>query len=183
MSKGQVQVLRQILGAGGDASKLPLAKVRRNFALLLSRFPGLESVDEEPVDPSKLPELHGEAHARWVDARENRSRPAERAILYLHGGGFVLGSIDSHRHLMARLSRQADARCLALNYRLAPEHPYPAALDDALAAFRALPGLGFAAEHTAIAGDSAGGGLALITAARLREAGDSLPASLYLISP
>ncbi len=186
MSKGQVHLLRQILGAGGDTSDLPIAHIRRNFDRLLSRFPALDDVDGRPVEVPGLPDP---ARAEWIDARLDRSRPAPRSLLYLHGGGFVIGSLDSHRGLIARLSRAADARCLGLEYRKAPEHPFPAALEDALVAWRFLvqdsvvEAGGSEAMAMAMAGDSAGGGLAVVTAAHLRRRGESLPAALICLSP
>lgn len=185
MSKGQVQLLRAVLRAGGDASRLPLEKVRRNFDLLLSRFPGVEDLECEPASwPSADLDWPPESAppAEWIDARADRSRPAERLILYLHGGGFVLGSIHSHRHLIARLSRAADARCLAVAYRKAPEHPFPAALNDTLNAFHQLlePILGD--RPWAIAGDSAGAGLGILAACRFRDRGQT-PAALVCFSP
>jgi len=104
-------------------------------------------------------------------------------VLYLHGGGYQVGSPFSHRALLARLSRAAGAPVHAPCYRLAPEHPYPAAVDDAVAAFRALRSAGHPAQRIAVAGDSAGGGLALAVVLRLRAAGDELPGSVGLISP
>jgi cation diffusion facilitator CzcD-associated flavoprotein CzcO/acetyl esterase/lipase len=106
-----------------------------------------------------------------------------RTVLYLHGGGYIVGSADSHRAVAAQLSRTARAPVQLLGYRLAPEHPYPAAVEDAVAAYRALLDAGYRAEHVAIAGDSAGAGLALAATLRLRAAGDPLPAALALISP
>lgn len=106
-----------------------------------------------------------------------------RAILYLHGGAYVLGSIAVYRNLAARLAEATGAVVFNLEYRLAPEHPYPAALEDAEAAFRAIVSEhGFAPERVAISGDSAGGGLAVATACRLTAAG-LRPAALALISP
>ncbi|HEY7851724.1 MAG TPA: alpha/beta hydrolase [Caulobacteraceae bacterium] len=107
----------------------------------------------------------------------------ERAILYLHGGGYVIGSIASHRHLAAALGRAAKARCLVLDYRLAPEHPFPAAVDDALAGYRFLLESGFAPGNIAVAGDSAGGGLTVATLLAAREAGLPQPACGFCISP
>jgi len=95
--------------------------------------------------------------AAWITAP---GAAADRVILYFHGGGYVLGSIHSHRDMCERLSRAAQARVLALDYRLAPEHPFPAAHDDARAAYRGLVAQ-FGARHVAVVGDSAGGGLAL----------------------
>src|SRR5215469_13295451 len=99
--------------------------------------------------------------ANGVRAEWTSTPHAERdaAILYLHGGGFVIGSLDSHRHLVSEAGRAAQVWTLALDYRLAPEHPFPAAVEDALAGYRFLLSRGYRAERVAIAGDSAGGGL------------------------
>ncbi|NMH97038.1 alpha/beta hydrolase [Pseudonocardia sp. K10HN5] len=106
-----------------------------------------------------------------------------RAVLYLHGGGFTVGSPASHRALAAHLADAAGATAYVLDYRLAPEHPYPAALDDTTAAYRELLERGYAADRIAIAGDSAGGWLTLSAGIRLRDAATPLPALLVLISP
>jgi phosphinothricin tripeptide acetyl hydrolase len=104
-------------------------------------------------------------------------------VLYLHGGGYVIGSPRSHRHLAAAIAGAAAARALLLDYRLAPEHPYPAALEDATAAYRWLLAQGIAPGRVVIAGDSAGGGLTVATLLALREAGVPLPAAGVCISP
>lgn len=106
-----------------------------------------------------------------------------RAVLYLHGGSFVTGSAVTHRALTARLAGRAGVVVHALDYRLAPEFPYPAALEDAEAAFAALVESGTAPERIVVAGDSAGGWLALTLAVRLRDRGEALPAGLALICP
>ncbi|WP_148615983.1 alpha/beta hydrolase fold domain-containing protein [Nocardioides rubriscoriae] len=107
----------------------------------------------------------------------------DRALLYLHGGGYTVGSMVTHRAVAAHLAHHAGAVAHLLDYRLAPEHPYPAAVDDALAAYEALLARGAAPGHVVVAGDSAGGGLALALAVRLRSLGRPLPAALALISP
>src|SRR5262249_8577363 len=104
-------------------------------------------------------------------------------VLYLHGGGYVIGSLDSHRHLVAEVGRAARARTLAIDYRLAPEHPFPAAVDDAMAAYRCLLASGVAASGVTIAGDSAGGGLVVAAMVAIREAGLPQPACGWPISP
>ena len=109
--------------------------------------------------------------------------PAAPTILYLHGGGYVWGSPRGERVLAAVLGREAAAATISLDYRLAPENPHPAALDDAVAAYRALLADGAAPARVALFGDSAGGGLALATTIRLKAEGVPLPAALYLISP
>ncbi len=106
-----------------------------------------------------------------------------RVILYLHGGGYVSGSLASHRHMVAQAGRESRARTLALGYRLAPEHPFPAALDDALAGYRYLLAQGIEPRHVAIAGDSAGGALTIATLVSLRDSGEKLPACAWCISP
>jgi len=123
----------------------------------------------------------GGVPGEWVRARED-SRPS-LTVLYLHGGGYTTGSPATHRALTAHLAAQCGAGVFAADYRLAPEHPFPAALDDAVAAWRGLRGEGRDAGAIAIAGDSAGGGLALATALRLRELGEQLPRALVLFSP
>ena len=120
-----------------------------------------------PVDAGGVP-------GEWVVAPE---ADADRVVLYLHGGGYCMGSPSSHRRLVAALSAQAQARVLSLDYRLAPEHPYPAAVEDAVAAYRWLLAQGVPAGRIAISGDSAGGGLTLATLLALRDAGDALPAA------
>jgi acetyl esterase/lipase len=104
-------------------------------------------------------------------------------ILYLHGGAYALGSISIHREFVARLARATKMRALAINYRLAPEHPFPAALQDATAAYHWLLTQGFDPSQIISSGDSAGGGLALGTLLSLRDAGEPLPAGAVCISP
>lgn len=135
------------------------------------RFP--EGVVGTPVDVDGIP-------AEWIDAP---GAAADRAVLYLHGGGYVAGSIDSHRNLTGHLAQAMGCRVLALHYRLAPEHPHPAPLEDAVTAYRWLLGQGFAGERLMIAGDSAGGGLTMATLLALRDAGVAMPATAVGISP
>ena len=100
-----------------------------------------------------------------------------KVVLYVHGGGYVMGSAGSHRDMTGRLSKAAGARVLSLNYRLAPEHPFPAPVDDSVAAYRWLLAQGISPGNIAVAGDSAGGGLAIATLLALRDAGEPLPAA------
>jgi monoterpene epsilon-lactone hydrolase len=106
-----------------------------------------------------------------------------RVVMFLHGGGYVSGSLDSHRHMVAQLGREAHARTLALDYRLAPEYPFPAALEDTLSVYRFLLAQGIPPQRIALCGESAGGGLALAAMISLREAGEPLPACAWLSSP
>ena len=108
---------------------------------------------------------------------------ASRVLLFLHGGGYCSGSIQSHRRMVTEAGRAAGARTVAIGYRLAPEHPFPAAFDDALVAWRFLRRQGIAAARITIGGDSAGGGLTVALINHLRASGDGEPACAWLVSP
>jgi epsilon-lactone hydrolase len=108
---------------------------------------------------------------------------ASRVLLFFHGGGYCSGSIVSHRRMVTEAGRAAGARTLAIGHRLAPEHPFPAACDDALTAWRCLRRQGIAAAQIAVGGDSAGGGLTLALIGALRSAHEDLPACAWLVSP
>ena len=109
--------------------------------------------------------------------------PGSGAILYLHGGAYCVGSHVTHRSVTSHLARRTVANIFVADYRLAPEHPCPVAIDDALAAYRGLREQGWAPRQIAFVGDSAGGGLTLATALKLRELGEPLPAALVVFSP
>lgn len=108
---------------------------------------------------------------------------SERVVLYLHGGGYVIGTANGYRATGAALAEAADAQVFLLDYRLAPEHPFPAAVEDATAAYRWLMEQGHRPESIALAGDSAGGGLVAATLLALKAAGTPLPAAAVLMSP
>jgi epsilon-lactone hydrolase len=108
---------------------------------------------------------------------------ASRILMFFHGGGYCSGSILSHRRMVTEAGRAAGTRTLAVGYRLAPEHPFPTALDDALTAWRFLRNEGVEAGRIAIGGDSAGGGLTVALINRLRDAGEELPGCAWLVSP
>lgn len=124
--------------------------------------------------------LRGEWLVR--EAERARGQPL-RTVLYCHGGGYYFCSPSSHRPLVFGLAARSGARTFSLDYRLAPEHPFPAALDDVLAAYRRLLADGTAPDSIVFAGDSAGGGLALAALVALRDAGEPLPAAAVLFSP
>ncbi|HEY8375440.1 MAG TPA: alpha/beta hydrolase, partial [Nannocystis sp.] len=150
------------------------ARVRRAIARGTARI-------RLPPDIYVEPTCAGGIAGEWVHAPGAR---ADRVLLYLHGGGYVAGSPATHRALTAALSRAAGVRVFALDYRLAPEHPFPAALDDAVAAYTWLLEQGFSARSMAIGGDSAGGGLTTATLVRLRDGGaPALPAAAFMLSP
>lgn len=124
--------------------------------------------------------LAGGVKADWFTVPESEN---DRVILYLHGGGYIFGSPTSHRGMISRLAKAARARVLALDYRLAPEHPFPAAVEDSTAAYRWLLAQGYRPGKIAISGDSAGGGLTFATLVALRDAKVPLPAAAVPISP
>src|SRR5580692_9358929 len=118
--------------------------------------------------------------AEWTSSPNDES---DAAVLWLHGGGYVIGSLDSHRHLVSEAGRAAKAWALALDYRLAPEHPFPAAVEDAVSGYRYLLSRGIRPGRIAIAGDSAGGGLVVAAMLAIRQAGLAQPACGWCISP
>lgn len=127
------------------------------------------------------PGFHCEELGAGLHRIQSTSARADRAILYLHGGAYVIGGLGSHGKLAAQIGHAAAATVYFCDYRLAPEHPHPAALDDALAAYRQLLDRGL--KNIALAGDSAGGGLALATAMAIRDAALPAPSALVLLSP
>jgi len=118
--------------------------------------------------------------ATWI---WRRGTVRHHVVLYLHGGGYISGSVRTHRTLAAHIARAADSHLLVIDYRLAPEHPFPAAVEDAVRAYRWLLGQGFSPQRLAVVGDSAGGGLAIAAMLALRESGDRLPAAGVCLSP
>lgn len=122
----------------------------------------------------------GGAPAEWTDAD---GVAGDAAIVYLHGGGYTMGNLDSHRNLVAGLSRAAGIRALAVDYGLAPENPFPKAIEDAVSAVQYVQAQGIAPNRVILAGDSAGGGLTAATLIALRDRGLELPAAGVLISP
>jgi acetyl esterase/lipase len=173
MASAELQQVIAMLAGRPPGESLPLDEYRAGLDRLTSSFPLPADVT---CEPARVGALAGE----WVSTPG--ARPG-RTLLFLHGGAYVRGSIVSHRELVARLAREMEARALLVAYRLAPEHPHPAALEDALAAWRWLLAQGADPARALLAGDSAGGGLALATLAALRDAGDPLPAAGVLLSP
>lgn len=150
-----------------------VAAARDRFEKLSQFLGGAPDASVTKVDAGGVP-------AAWVAAP---GIDESRTILYLHGGGYVIGSINTHLRLAYDLSAAASARVLLIDYRLAPEHPFPAAVDDAAAAWRWLIKQSCDPKRTAIAGDSAGGGLAIASAVNLRDQRLPQPACVVGISP
>ena len=128
-----------------------------------------------------VPENVGEMSCEWV--RVKRPRRKDRVILYCHGGGYSTGSAVYARTITSRLAEGTSMDVFCFNYRLAPEHPWPAALEDGLKAWDRMMFLGYGAKNVIVAGDSAGGNLALCLTLKLKEEGRILPGGLVLLSP
>jgi monoterpene epsilon-lactone hydrolase len=171
MSDSEIASLRAMIVARPRASEI--AQMRLDIDRRGKDFGLAADVTVQTVD------AHG-VRAEWTSTPDaDRSS----AILYLHGGGYVIGSLDSHRHVAAEVGRASGARTLAVDYRLAPEHPFPAAVEDTLAASRYLLESDIQPKHIALAGDSAGGGLVVGALLAIREAGLPLPGCGWCISP
>ena len=169
-----LQVLKQRQRAGAESGALGLAEARASFAPAGPVYPIPEDVRVTAIDAGGVP-------SHWLEAP---GVDVNRVLLFLHGGGFQLGSIHSDGELAARLGRASGMRVLFPEYRLAPEHPFPAAIDDVVAVWDWLrddqhlnPG------SLAVAGDSAGGGLSVSLLVAARDAGAALPAAVVLMSP
>ena len=148
-------------------------QARTGFIAVSRNFKPDSDASFEAVDAAGVP-------VEWVATKASKSLPV---ILFFHGGGYCIGSAQTHRDLVSRLCTASGARALSVDYRLAPENPFPAAVDDGVAAYRWLRSQGIPARSIVIAGDSAGGGLALATLLALKEAGDELPAGGVCMSP
>ena len=158
---------------GGWGESTTPAQMRRDFEAWCERFPDDRNASVVRVSAGGVP----------ADEIQPAGLVTRRVILYLHGGGYVLGSSRSHRSLAQRIAFEARARVVLPDYRLAPEHVFPAAVDDALASYRWLLSAGVEPERIAVAGDSAGAGLLLALLVSLRDAGVPLPACAVLLSP
>ncbi|MBN9433938.1 MAG: alpha/beta hydrolase [Bosea sp.] len=167
----EIGAIRALLGA--KPRPVGWDERRRRIEEVGGAFPLADDIVLEPVDCDGVP-------GEWSLAPGS---DAARVLLYFHGGGYCSGSIASHRTLVTEAGRAAGIRTLAIAYRLAPEHPFPAALEDARRAFAFLRGLGIPAGKIAVGGDSAGGGLTLALLQALIAEGEALPACAWLISP
>ena len=170
MASEQLKTVLELVG-GADLGTLTLQE--RRALMGSAAAPPPEGTQVDPVDANGVP-------AEWVVAA---GVTGERVMLFFHGGAYHLGSPARLRRLLALLSAAAQARVLSAGYRLAPEHPFPAAVEDALTACRWLIAGGTPARQVVISGDSSGGGLALAALVALRDAGDPLPGAAVVISP
>jgi epsilon-lactone hydrolase len=173
MSTEQQQALDAILRQGPLDLEADVSTLRAAFNQLMAYVPVADDVDQSPTT------IGG------VSAVEVTVRGTDQAnvILYFHGGVYVIGSAATSVPLVSDLARRTGAKAITVDYRLAPEHPYPAAVEDAQAAYEGLLEQGIDPGRIALAGDSAGGGLAVATLLSLRDAGTPLPSCAYLMSP
>jgi acetyl esterase/lipase len=173
MSKQQQLELDAILRQGSLDLEADVPTLRAAFDALMARVPVPPDIEHEPTTIGGVGAL--DVRIQGTDAAG--------VILYLHGGVYVIGSAAGTLPLVGDLTRRTGARALTLEYRLGPEHPYPAAVEDARAAYEGLLGQGIDPGRIALAGESAGGGLAVATLLALRDAGTPLPSCAFLMSP
>jgi len=159
---------------GLDVPSLPVAKARGHFETVASTF--LVRAFGVEVEQSQIAGVDVD----WLRPKNARQ---DKVLFYLHGGAYVIGSPRTHRQLVSHTARAAGVVAVLPDYRLAPEHPFPAAIDDAVAVYRGLLESGFKPEDIIISGDSAGGGLSVATLLALRHAGLPMPAAAVLLSP
>jgi acetyl esterase/lipase len=171
MAQNEIEAIRKLLTS--KPRPVGWAERRERLDEVGSVWPVADDVTLAEVDAGGVP-------AEWSTVPGS---DASRVLMFFHGGGYCSGSIRSHRRMVTEAGRAAAIRTLAVGYRLAPEHPFPAALDDALAAWRFLRGQGIAAEHIAVGGDSAGGGLTVGLINTLRGRGEQQPGCAWLASP
>ncbi len=156
-----------------DNSGLPMEQRRVEMEASVALLPMAEGVSFEPV---KI----GDMQAEWIIPSEIKN---DSTILYLHGGGYCLGSITTHRSMVSFLAKASKSKALMIDYRLAPENPFPAAVEDAVSAYRWLLARGTQPQRLVISGDSAGGGLTVATLVDLKEKGEPQPAAAICLSP
>jgi monoterpene epsilon-lactone hydrolase len=171
MSDTEIGALRQKLASRERSDDY--RQRRKEMDAAFSHYGIARDVAVEPVNANGV-------RAEWTSTPQDER---DAALLYVHGGGYVIGSLDSHRHLVSEAGRAARAWALALDYRLAPEHPFPAAVEDAVSGYRYLLSRGIRPGRIAIAGDSAGGGLVVAAMLAIRDAGLAPPACGWCISP
>ena len=173
MASPEHQALVEILRNQPVLDGATISDKRAGMEDMAGGAPLPEGTVVEVVDAGGVP-------AEWL---HHQAVPGDVVVLYLHGGGYCIGSVNTHRALAARLAQACRARVLNVDYRLAPEHPHPAAVDDAVAAYRWLLGTGVGPDQVAVGGDSAGGGLVVATLVSLRDGGDPVPAAGFCLSP
>lgn len=167
--------------------RLSVENMRRSVSMNASQIPAVRRMLDLSASALYLPLgvqskalKIGDMAAEWLTPKQ---ADPKRVLLFLHGGGYAVGSLTTHRALAGKLAMMAGTQALLIDYRLAPEHPFPAALEDALHAYQWLLGHGYAADQIIVAGDSAGGGLSMALQLCLKDLQQPLPAGAVLFSP
>jgi len=173
MASAELQSVIEMLRTTPIVGGATVAEMRASMEAATTLMPLPEDVGYEPVDA-------GGVRAEWTTAP---GAARDRVVVYFHGGGYVAGSFATHRLLVAGIARATGVRLLSVAYRLRPEHRFPAAVEDACAAYRFIRQSAIAPTRIAFAGDSAGGGLTVAALVALRDAGEPLPAAGICISP
>jgi acetyl esterase/lipase len=173
MASAELQTVIDMLRAAPMTQGDDPIALREGMAAATAAAPPPENATVERIEVGGVP-------AEWTDAN---GVERDAAFVYLHGGGYIMGNLDSHRNLVANLSRAAGIRALSVDYSLAPENRFPRAVEDAVAAVQYVHAQGIAPGRVVVAGDSAGGGLTAATLIALRDRGIPLPAAGVLISP
>jgi len=173
MASPELHKLVSTLRGAKIAGEANIEQTRAGWEKFAASFVPAADITFEPATARGVP-------AEWVITPDSDS---SRVVLYFHGGGYTIGSIASYRSYTGRLARASRARLLSVGYRLAPEHPFPAAVEDAVASYRWLLDQGIAPSRIAAVGDSAGGGLALSMAIAIRDAGVPGPAAIVAVGP
>jgi epsilon-lactone hydrolase len=171
MAQSEIDAIRALLAS--KPRPLGWAERRQRLDEVGSTWPVADDILLQSVDLDGMP-------GEWSEAPD---ADTSRVLMFFHGGGYCSGSIASHRRMVTEAGRAAGVQTLAIGYRLAPEHPFPAAFEDAQRAWQSLRRHGIAAANIAIGGDSAGGGLTLALLTCLRDAGEVLPGCAWLVSP
>jgi len=174
VSEGMKRVIDLLKQQNKQNTQKRVEDERKGMEQMIVKEKYPEDVIFEEIMVNNIPSL-------WINTPESVK---DRVVLYLHGGGYVIGSINTHKGLGYRISRASKSRILLIDYRLAPEHPYPAALEDSVAVYKWLiDEEGIDPQNIVISGDSAGGGLTAATLLKLRDTGVALPAGGVLLSP
>lgn len=176
MSSLRARIIRRITSRyikGVNLATADVGEIRERLDKLSRLLKRAFRVTVEPTTVNRL-------YAEWL---KPNNAPKDKVLLYLHGGAYVLCNCRTHRQMVSHIARAAGINALVPEYRLAPEHPFPSAIEDAIGVYRSLLADGFSPGDICIGGDSAGGGLTVATLLSLRDAGDPLPAAAVLLSP
>ena len=174
LQKGMMRQFKEAALGSADGPPLTVAQMRGSDAMMATMATEPTGVTYQEVDANGV-------SAMWVTP--DGTTDINKVVMYLHGGGYVIGSIVSHARLVGHIAKAAGVRALNVDYRLAPEAPHPAAVTDAVTAYRWLLDQGIAADKIVIAGDSAGGGLTIATLLAIRDQGLAHPVAAVALSP